>query len=79
MLQCLEVKRLKGRGIVEGFAQGIGQVRVLVENRKVQLIGPPVPIGRAARGFERADMGGGVAAVVAAVVGNRTLIFTAHE
>src|SRR5690606_20323673 len=40
------VKLLKLLGVVEVLAHGVGQRRVLVEDVQVELVGPPVPIGR---------------------------------
>ena len=48
LLQRLEVECLELFCVVEGLAHRIGQGRVLVENRQVQLIRPPVPVRPAA-------------------------------
>src|SRR5215204_2631470 len=42
--QRLEVEALELLGVVEVLAQRVGKGRVLVENREVQLIRPPIPV-----------------------------------
>ena len=38
----IQVESLELLGVIEGLAHGIGELRVLVQNLQVQLIGPPV-------------------------------------
>jgi hypothetical protein len=40
----IQVKALELLGVVERLPQGIGQRGVLVQNQKVQLVWPPVPV-----------------------------------
>ena len=41
----LEVEALEFLSVIEGLAHGIGQLRVLVQDLQIQLIGPPVCVG----------------------------------
>ena len=54
LLERLVVELLELLGVVEVLAHRIGQGRVLMENRQVQLVRPPVSIGHALLPRERA-------------------------
>lgn len=50
LFQGLEIQAFEGFGIVEVLAHGVGQGRVLVQDLQVQLVRPPVAVGRATAG-----------------------------
>ena len=50
LLHRRQVQLLELLGVVEALAHGIARGRVLVEDPQVQLVRPPVPVGRSAAG-----------------------------
>jgi hypothetical protein len=43
-LHGIQVEALEGFGVVEAFAQGIGQRGMLAKDFQVELVRPPVPV-----------------------------------
>ena len=65
---CVQIQRQELRGVVEVVAHGVGRRCMLVQNAQLQLIGPPVGVGRCS--------GGGV---LVGCVGERALGWGGHD